>query len=151
MQSKDVSTVKMAALQPLLHDRSSSYSVRDCVVALTERSSRTLTEHYSKPVLKVRACLTLANPGDSLLEMGWQGPVCLGAMLAQPAAQVDVYVLSSEPHTCSTALHSTLCALLGCWWGLGTKKAAAEQMVDLLLHATEHSIEMRVIKEFSPG
>ena len=125
MQSKVVSTVKMAALQPLLHDRSSSYSVRDCVVALTERSSRTSTEHFSKPVLKVRARLILANPGDSLLEMGWQGPVCLGAMLAQPAAQVDVYVLSSEPHTCSRAVHSTLCALLWCRWGLGTENGSS--------------------------
>ena len=78
--------------------------------------------------------------------MGWQGPVCLGAMLAQPAAQVDVYVLSSEPHTCSTALHSTPCALLGYWWGLRTKVSAAECKVESLLDAAEHSIEKRVIK-----
>ena len=41
--------------------------------------------------------------GCALLETGLQGPVYLGTMLAQPAAQLDVYVLSSEPHTCSTA------------------------------------------------
>ena len=41
--------------------------------------------------------------GRALLETGLQAPVYLGTMLAQPAAQLDVYVLSSEPHTCSTA------------------------------------------------
>ena len=41
--------------------------------------------------------------GRALLETGLQGPVYLATTLAQPAAQLDVYVLSSEPHTCSTA------------------------------------------------
>ena len=66
-------------------------------------------------MLEVRARQALAKAGDSLLEMGWQAPVCLGAMLAQPAAQVDVYVLSSEPHTCSTAFTQLLVPS----WGAG--------------------------------